>query len=91
VNLPPRHKIAAALMVTGFLVNIDAGRRGLRTICTAGRDRAHVDHPLGLVLSLGAIFGAAAGFAVHFLDPAKRPVRAVARLAELVDDARAEL
>jgi hypothetical protein len=62
-------------MVVGFGINLDAGRRGLRTICTAGRERAHVDHPVGLVLSLGAIAGAAVGFAVHFLDPEKRPVR----------------
>ncbi|HWU21103.1 MAG TPA: hypothetical protein VN088_06240 [Nocardioides sp.] len=75
MSLPPRHKVAAALMVTGFAVNLDAGRRGLRTICTAGREHAHVDEPLGLVLSLGAIAGAAVGFAVHFLDPEKRPIR----------------
>lgn len=70
-----RHHLAAALMVAGFGINLDAGRRGLRTICTAGREHAHVDHPLGLALSLGAIAGVAAGFAVHFLDPDKRPVR----------------
>jgi hypothetical protein len=87
MSLPPRHKVAAAMMVTGFLVNLRAGQLGLRTICTAGREHTHVDHPIGFALSLGAIAGAAAGFAVHYLDPDKRPVRALARVIELVDDA----
>lgn len=71
----PRHKVAAALMVTGFAVNLRAGQLGMRTICTAGREHTHVDHPLGLVLSLGAIYGLATGFAVHYADKNKRPVR----------------
>lgn len=80
----PRHKIAAGLMLAGFAVNLRAGQLGLRTICTAGREHLHVDRPLGFALSLGGIFGTAAGFAVHFLATDKRPIR---RLLELVDDA----
>lgn len=73
--LPARHQVAAAFLVAGFGINLRAGQLGLRTICTAGRERTHVDHPIGFALSLGAIAAVAVGFAFHYLNPEKRPVR----------------
>ena len=75
MSLPPRHKVAAGLMLAGFMVNLRAGQLGLRTICTAGRERARIDTPLGFVLSLAGIAATGAGFAIHFLDHDKWPVR----------------
>lgn len=90
MKLPPPHKVAAAFMAIGFGLNLEAGRRGLRTICTAAREHLRLDTLAGRAATAAGIGLAMVGFGQHLLNPSKRPVRALARLAELVDDARVE-
>jgi hypothetical protein len=67
----PLHKIAAGLMGFGFGVNLLAATLGLRTICTAGRDRARVDTKAGYAASVGVSCGLLVLWLLHFLDPKK--------------------
>lgn len=78
-------RIGGGLILCGLGFNYGCHLLGRRTICTAARQRLHLETPVGKVGALAGIVTVGVGFTFHLLNPAK--LRA---LAELVD-ARAEL
>lgn len=83
-------RVGGGLILSGVAFNLGCHLAGQRTICTAAREHLRLDTLVGRTATAAGLGLAMVGFGQHLLNPSKRPVRGLARLAELVDDARVE-